>query len=92
VSSLLAGIDNLRDKTIFMFSGLRLSEMCQLNLNSIQIRTVEIPSGVILSLSEGEVLGRGNKRRRFVVALEAVTAPAQYLRPDLIGGASNVPL
>jgi integrase len=52
VSSLLAGIDNLRDKAIFMlflFSGLRLSELCQLNLDSIQIRTVELPSGVTLS-------------------------------------------
>jgi site-specific recombinase XerD len=83
VNSLLTGIDNLRDKAIFMlflFSGLRLSELCQLNLDSIQIRTVELPSGVTLSLGEGEVLGKGNKRRRFVVALEAVTALAQYLQ------------
>jgi site-specific recombinase XerC len=83
VSSLLAGIDNLRDKAIFMlflFSGLRLSELCQLNLDSIQIRKVELPSGVTLSLSEGEVLGKGNKRRRCVLALEVVTTLAQYLQ------------
>ena len=83
VSSLITGIDNLRDKAVFMlflYSCLRLSELCQLNLDSIQIRTVELPSGIPVSLGEGEVLGKGRKRRRFVVALEAVTALAQYLQ------------
>jgi site-specific recombinase XerC len=62
VSSLLAGIDNLREKAIFMlflFSGLRLSELCQLNLDSIQIRTVELPSGVTFVLGRGRSTGEG---------------------------------
>lgn len=83
LQSLIEGVTNCRDRAIillFLYSGLRLSELQQLNVDSINITDRRLPTGETVTLGEGEVLGKGSKRRRFVVALEALTALGAYLR------------
>lgn len=83
LQELLDGVTDLRDKAIillFLFTGLRLAELHQLNIDSIEIHERVLPTGEKVTLGEGEVVGKGNKRRRFVVGLEALAALATYLQ------------
>lgn len=80
---LLDGISDPRDKAIlmlFLYSGLRLNEVYQLNVDSIRVHSRQLPTGESVVIGEGEVVGKGSKRRRFVIALEALTALAGYLQ------------
>ena|SRR5581483_7705330 len=80
---LIEGITDPRDRAIvmlFLYSGLRLHELCQLNVDSVTVTERQLPSGQTVTLGEGEVLGKGRKRRRFVIGLEALTALSAYLQ------------
>jgi hypothetical protein len=46
---------------MFLYSGLRLSELQQLNVDSIQIRDRQMPSGAVVTLGQGEVIGEGKQ-------------------------------
>ncbi len=83
LQQLIDGITDVRDKAIvmlFLYSGLRLHELCQLDVDSISVTERELPSGQTITLGEGQVLGKGRKRRRFVIGLEALTALSVYLQ------------
>lgn len=67
---LLAGVSNPRDKAIielFVKSGLRISELHSLNRDSIQVEKEPGSDGEPIILGVGEVIGKGNKKRRFLV-------------------------
>jgi site-specific recombinase XerC len=78
---LLGGIDDLRDRAMFrMFaaSGLRVSEMRSLNRDSISI-IEEIDGSKRTIVGVGEVVGKGNKKRKFYVDQVALIAYAEYV-------------
>jgi site-specific recombinase XerC len=78
---LLGGIDDLRDRAMFrMFaaSGLRVSEMRSLNRDSISI-IEEVNGSKRTIVGVGEVLGKGNKRRKFFIDQHALVAYAEYV-------------
>lgn len=79
---LLSGITVLRDRVLFsMFiaTGLRISEMQQLNRDTIQIELESDDQGNDRILGTGEVTGKGGKRRRFFVDRETLELYAEYL-------------
>jgi len=83
LARLVDGITDLRDKAIillFIYSGLRLSELRQLNKDSIVSRRRRMPDGSAVYLGTGEVLGKGRKRRTFIVGEIALEALGHYLR------------
>jgi site-specific recombinase XerD len=78
---LLASITNVRDLTLFtlfLATGLRISEMHQLNRDSITIELESGPKGEHIT-GCGEVVGKGNKRRKFYVDETALLTYAKYL-------------
>lgn len=83
LTTLMEGISNARDKAIillFVYSGLRLSELAQLDKASIRMRRRVNPDGAVLYFGYGEVVGKGNKTRDFRVAPRAIGAVVEYLR------------
>jgi site-specific recombinase XerD len=79
---LLASITNVRDLTLFtlfLATGLRISEMHQLDRNSITIELEIDPKGKEHVTGCGEVVGKGNKRRKFYVNEEMLLTYAKYL-------------
>jgi site-specific recombinase XerD len=79
---LITGMTNLRDRTLFtlfLTTGLRVSELHQLNRNSIVIEAEETASGQTRICGSGEVVGKGNKRRRFYVNEDTLYLYAKYL-------------
>jgi site-specific recombinase XerD len=83
--TLLDGITDLRDKALvllFLYSGLRLSELQQLNKDSITIRRRGTPDGSIQFYGTGEVVGKGGKRRQFLAGPKAILAMSDYLAAE----------
>jgi integrase/recombinase XerC len=83
VQHLVGSTPNSRDRallTVFISSGLRLSEVFQLNNDTIQRRTRKMRDGSLLVVGFGRVIGKGNKERRFVVDEDANSALKDYLR------------
>lgn len=79
---LLASITNVRDRalfTLFVATGLRISEMHQLNRDSITIELEVDPKGEEHVTGCGEVIGKGNKRRKFYVDGTTLMTYAEYL-------------
>jgi len=79
---LLEGTISLRDKailTLFLSTGLRLSELAQLNRDSIKIR-METRDGQRLVSGSGEVLGKGSKVRTFFVDGRTLAVLRDYLK------------
>lgn len=79
---LLSSIDNFRDKTIFyllLATGLRVSELAQLNRDTIKFEAEESPDGTFTLTGSGEVIGKGRKRRTFFVGGYALELLAEYL-------------
>jgi site-specific recombinase XerD len=80
---LLRGITDLRDRTLmtlFLASGLRVSEIQQLNRDSITITAESRPDSVEDSLcGSGEVIGKGRKRRRFFFDEETAMLVSEYI-------------
>ena len=83
LATLVAGITDIRDRAIvllFLYSGLRLSELCQLNKDTIASRKRKAPDGTVSYLGTGEVMGKGRKRRRFLVGPAALHALGEYIK------------
>jgi site-specific recombinase XerD len=81
ISELLAGITTVRDKvliSLFLSSGLRLSELQQLNRDSIEVEQVD-ENGETRTLGTGEVIGKRKKKRRFYIDAETVEDLVGYL-------------
>jgi len=79
---LMEGITNLRDRTLFtlfLCTGLRISEMCQLNRDSIVVQVKADQYGRETILGSGEVIGKGRKPRRFYVDDQSLEIYFEYL-------------
>lgn len=80
---LFASISKLRDCVLFSLlvaTGLRVSEVHQLNRDSIQIEVERKPDGKLDVLGHGQVVGKGNKRREFYVDGQTLRLYAKYLK------------
>lgn len=79
---LLASMDSVRDRTLFTLfvaTGLRVKEMAQLNRDSISIELETDPTGQEHITGWGEVVGKGNKCRKFYVDEGTLLIFAEYL-------------
>jgi len=79
---LLASMTSIRDRTLFTLfvaTGLRVSEMAQLNRDSIQIELETDTDGEEHITGSGQVIGKGNKRRQFYVDAGTLLLFAEYL-------------
>jgi site-specific recombinase XerD len=79
VTVLMDGVDSARDKAIFgllLGSGLRLSELCSLDRDSIDVEHMP-GSGVV---GVGRVTGKGNKEREFLIDLPTLKLIHIYLK------------
>jgi site-specific recombinase XerD len=79
---LLASITSSRDRALFglfVATGLRVSEMHQLNRDSIKIESDFDARGKEHVMGCGEVIGKGNKRRKFYVDENSLDTCAEYL-------------
>ncbi len=82
LSHVLQGIDNLRDKvlvTLFLATGLRVSEMHSLNRDTIKFESEIDDSGVERLTGVGLVVGKGSKIRKFYVDEPTLLLYAEYL-------------
>lgn len=83
LATLVNGITNVRDKAIvllFIYSGLRLDELRQLDKTTIITRTKTMPDGCKEPYGYGEVTGKGRKHRNFIIGPAAVLALRTYVR------------
>ncbi len=83
LAKLVHGITDLRDKAIvllFVYSGFRLAELCQLNKDTIVTRKRKLADGTFEYFGVGEVIGKGRKRRQFMVGPIAIKALRQYIK------------
>jgi site-specific recombinase XerD len=79
---LLNGITNPRDQAIvslFVASGLRLSELHQLNIDTLQEVAEELENGSTRIWGTGRAVGKGLKERQFFFDDVTVAAIRQYL-------------
>lgn len=78
---LTEGIEDARDAAIIgllVHSGLRLSELCALDRDSIKVERVDAGSaGKVVGI--GRVVGKGNKEREFLVDLPTLRLVHQYV-------------
>ena len=82
LASLLDGITDLRDRALvllFVYSGLRLSEMRSLDRTTIEVKRELLPDGSYKYLGVGKVTGKGDKQREFLAGMKAVQAVGTYL-------------
>ncbi len=82
LEKLLAGITNLRDKvliTLFVSTGLRVSEMYQLDRETIHFELETDEQDQEHVRASGEVIGKGNKRRTFFVDEQTLELYAEYM-------------
>jgi site-specific recombinase XerD len=82
LATLVDGIADERDKAIvllLLYSGLRLSELRQLDKTSITVRRRQMPDGSVQYFGSGDVVGKGRKRRSFLVGPRAMQAIASYI-------------
>ncbi len=88
LTKLTEGIIDLRDRALFLlflYSGLRLAELAQLDRNSISLRRHQLDDGSVEYYLTGEVVGKGSKPRDFIAGPAAVMAIREYLmrcRPE----------
>jgi site-specific recombinase XerC len=83
LATLVGGITDKRDKAIvlmFLYTGLRLSELRQLDKASIVMRKRVSPDGSSQYFGTGEVVGKGRKRRQFLVGPTALEALRDYIK------------
>jgi site-specific recombinase XerD len=82
LATLIEGITDVRDKAVvllFLYSGLRLSELGQLDKTTISLRRQKLSDGSSQYFGAGEVIGKGNKKRSFLVGPKAMEALAAYV-------------
>jgi site-specific recombinase XerD len=80
---LLEQVTDLSDKAIFSLlvaSGLRLSELYQLNRDTITVERKQLPDGQTRVLGVGVVVGKGDKERTFLIDSRTLEIVVQYLR------------
>jgi site-specific recombinase XerC len=83
LARLIDGITDARDKAmilVLLYSGLRLSELRQLNKDTIVPQKRKAPDGTIQYFGVGEVVGKGRKRRKFIIGPTALEALGTYIR------------
>jgi site-specific recombinase XerD len=83
IDKLLSSIDSSRDRVLlllFLDTGLRLSEMAQLDRTTIVIEQHSGNGPGKLVLGTGEVIGKGNKCRIFYVSQKALVPYVRYLK------------
>jgi site-specific recombinase XerD len=83
IDDLLSGITNTRDRALialFIASGLRLSEVHQLNKDTIARRQRKMPDGSFRVIGVGEVVGKGGKSRQFLIDESTLNTLVKYLR------------
>jgi site-specific recombinase XerD len=83
VERLLTGITSVRDRLllrVFLATGLRLSELCSLDRETIKAEVTELATGKRV-LGVGRIVGKGQDREReFFVDLETLRAIHDYTR------------
>jgi site-specific recombinase XerC len=83
IDALLTGVTVPRDRALFLLllnSGLRLAEVHQLNIDSIEEQNMPLPNGNHeLIGGTGAVIGKGSKPRRFYFDSETARAIQEYL-------------
>jgi site-specific recombinase XerD len=73
---------NQRDRALLMLfanSGLRLAEVASLSRDDVSVEQVEQADGSIRTLGVGTVVGKGNRRRQFILDEATLSAIAVYL-------------
>jgi site-specific recombinase XerD len=91
LAKLVDGISNARDRAIvllFVYNGLRLSELRQLDKTTITLRRRKEPDGTY-QFGSGEIVGKGGKRRSFLVGPKAMQAVATYIKQDRMSDAQT---
>ena len=81
IANLLEGVTSARDKvliSLFLSSGLRLSELHQLDRETIEADHTD-KDGETSLFGTGEVVGKRRKKRRFYIDAETVDALVEYL-------------
>ncbi len=79
---LLASIEDKRDQVLFrvmVASGLRVHEVAKLNRDTITCETTLNRQGKEIEFGLGTVIGKGGKKRRFIVDLDTALLCAEYL-------------
>jgi site-specific recombinase XerC len=82
LATLVDGITDVRDRAIvllFIYSGLRLTELRMLDKGTMTVRRHQLPDGTYEHYGAGQVVGKGSKLRAFIVGPKAVTAVGVYL-------------
>ena len=77
------GIESSRDLAIVLFlvyTGLRLGELCRLDRATIVTRKRRDSVGQAQYFGFGQVVGKGNKNRNFIVAPKALAALKTYIK------------
>lgn len=94
--TLVDGITDLRDKAIvllFIYSGLRLKELRDLDVDSLTLRRRTLADGAVDYYGVGEVVnGKGGKRRIFLVGKKAMEAIGHYVSSRQSSPAVSGPL
>jgi integrase/recombinase XerC len=83
LATLVNGITDKRDKAIillFVYSGLRLAELCTLDKETIVPHKGKAPDGTLHYYGIGQVMGKGRKRRQFLVGPVALQALREYIK------------
>ena len=79
LAKLVDGISDSRDRAIvllFVYTGLRLSELGQLDKTTITLTKKKQPDGSFQYFGSGKVIGKGNKKRSFLAGPKASFAPS----------------
>lgn len=82
LATLVEGITDLRDLAmvlVFLYSGLRESELRDLNKDTITIRRCLMKDGSRQPFGFGETVGKGGKRRAFMIGPKASVALQKYI-------------
>jgi site-specific recombinase XerD len=79
---LLASMKSKRDEVLFRLlasTGLRISEVAQLNRDSITVESELDPTGREILVGVGSVIGKGRKFRKFYVDVDTALLCAEYV-------------
>ncbi len=83
LATLVDGITDARDKAmilVYLYTGLRLSELSQLNTDSIVTRKRTSPEGHVKYYGYAELVGKSKKRQDLRIGPKALIALAEYLK------------
>lgn len=89
IVALKDGVTDPRDAAIIallLHSGLRLSELCSLDRDSINVEKLDARGGRVVGV--GRVIGKGQKEREFLVDLPTLKIVHRYLKGRPVDGPS----